>query len=144
MFHLILKTGCFNYCTFIRLKFVFILDTSDPISISLNSEIARRALIQCTDTIVESNINPFTLVRKLYSKEVISKDVCKRVRDKESRDTSEERLERIVDDIEDRIKHDAIVLMIFLDVLNNLSRKDLADIIMAKYKGIYYKLLYLT
>ena len=79
-------------------------------------------------------------MRKLYSKEVISKDVCKRVRDKESRDTSEERLERIVDDIEDRIKHDAIVLMIFLDVLNNLSRKDLADIIMAKYKGIYYKL----
>ena len=67
----------------------------------------------------------------------MSKDVYKRVRDKECRDTSEERLERILDYIEDRIKHDANVLMIFLDVLNDLSRKDLADIIMAKYKGIY-------
>ena len=79
-------------------------------------------------------------MRKLYSKEVISKGVYKRVRDKESRDTCEERLERILDDIEDHIKHDANILLVFLDVLNNLCRKDLADIIMAKYKGIHYKL----
>ena len=81
-------------------------------------------------------------MRKVYSKEIISKDVYKRVRDIESRDTSEERLEKILDDIGDRIKYDANVFVTFLDVLIELGRKDLADIIMAKYKGILYYLLY--
>ena len=111
-------------------------------STSLNSEIAGRALIQCTDTIVESSINPFALVRKLYLKEVLPEDVYKRVRDKESQDTSEERLEKILDVIGDRNKYDTNVFVTFLDVLVDLSRKDLADIIKAKYKGISYLLLY--
>ena len=49
---------------------------------TLNSEMARRALVQSTDTIVESNIDPFILARKAYSKEIISEDVYKVVRDK--------------------------------------------------------------
>ena len=77
-------------------------------------------------------------MRKLYSKEVISKDVYKKIRDKESRDTCGERLEKILDDIEDRIKHDANVFVTFLDVLIDLSQKDLADIIKTKYKGILH------
>ena len=129
---------------FIRLTFVFILDTSDLISTSLNSEIARRALIQCIDTIVESNIDPFTLVRKLHSKEVISESTYKRVRDKECRDTTEERLENILDDLKDQIKHDSSVFGTFLNVLNNISRDDLADIIITKYKGMYYVVCYIV
>lgn len=81
-------------------------------------------------------------MRKVYSKEIISKDVYKRVRDKESRDTSEERLEKILDDVGDHIKYDANVFVTFLYVLIELGQKDLADIIMAKYKGILYYLLY--
>ena len=48
---------------------------------SLNSEIARRSLIQFTNTIVESNIDPIGLVRRLYSKEVISESIYRRMRD---------------------------------------------------------------
>ena len=90
------------------------------------------------DCIVESSIDPIALVRKLYSKEVISKHVYKKVRDKESRDTCGERLEKILDDIEDRIKHDANVFVTCLDVVIDLSQKDLIDIIKAKYKGILH------
>ena len=43
---------------------------------------AERALVRCTDIIVESTIDPFILARKLYSKEIISEDVYKRVQDK--------------------------------------------------------------
>ena len=101
---------------------------------SLNSKIAIRALIQFTNTIVESNIDPFGLVRRLYSKEVISESTYKRVR--ECRDTNEERLEMTLDDLKDHVDHDTNVFNIFLDVLNDSSQKDLAAKIMARYKGI--------
>ena len=137
MFYIILELTAL-IITFYFIHYPFILDTCDLISTSLNSKIAGRAFIQCIDTIVESTIDPFALVRKLYSKEVISKDVYKRVRDKESRDTCWEYLEKIFDDIQDYIKHDANVFVTFLDVLIDLSRKDLADIIKTKYKGILH------
>ena len=93
---------------------------------------AVRALVQCTDIIVESTIDPIVLARKLYSKEVISEDVYKRVKDKSSRDTNEERLETILDDIRDRVKYDAGILTKFVDILREkLNRNDLADEIMS-------------
>ena len=39
------------------------------------------ALVQCTDIIVESTIDPITLARKVYSKQVISENFYKRVGD---------------------------------------------------------------
>ena len=117
-------------------------ETSDPIDTSVNSEIARKALVQFTDAIVESNIDHFALVRKLYSKESVSESVYKRVRDRECRDTREERLENILDEVRDRVKHDDTVFRTFLDILCDLSQKDLADKIMAKYKGIPYCILH--
>ena len=106
---------------------------------TLNCEICRRTLVQCTDTIVESNIDPIILARKLYSKEIISEDVYTIVKDKKTGDTSTERLDYILDDLKDHIKHNASVFMIFLDILrdDSLNRHDLADKIMSKYKGIY-------
>ena len=77
-------------------------------------------------------------MRKLHSNEVISESTYKRIRDRECGDTKEERLEKVLDDLKDRIKHDTNVFKTFLDILNDLSRKDLADIVMSKYKGIYY------
>ena len=65
---------------------------------------ARKALVQCTDIIVESTIDPIVLARKLYSEEVISENVYKRVRDMACRDTNEQRLEIILDDIKDRVR----------------------------------------
>ena len=65
----------------INLSFSFIIDASNPMGTSLNSEIARRSLIQFTNTIVESNIDPIGLVRRLYSKEVISESIYRRMRD---------------------------------------------------------------
>ena len=107
---------------------------------TLNPEICRRTLVQCTDTIVESNIDPIVLARKLYSKEIISEDVYKIVKDKKTQDTSADRLDYILDDLKDHVKHNASTFMIFLDILrdDHLNQQDLADKIMSKYKGMIY------
>ena len=107
---------------------------------TLNSEIGRRALVQCTDIIVESNIDPIALARKLYSKEVISENSYKKVKDKETRETSSDRLDRILDDVKDHVKHNASTFTTFLDILkdDSLKQHDLADKIMSKYKGIIH------
>ena len=108
----------------------------------MNSEIARRALVQCTDIIVESYIDPIALARILYSKEVISENVYKKVKDRQTRETSSDRLDHILDDIKDHVKHNASAFTTFLDILRDdrLNQKELADIIIAKYKGIiHYK-----
>ena len=102
-------------------------------STSLDSAVAKRALVQCTDIIIESNIDPFTLVIKLYSREIIPQDVYKRVKDKDTRDSAEDRRGRILDYLTDRIEHDVDILTSFLSVLRELSRDDLADVIMTKY-----------
>ena len=105
---------------------------------TLNCEISRRALVQCTDVIVESNVDPIALARKLLSKEVISEDIYKKVKDKETRETTSDRLDRILDDLKDRVKHNASTFTTFLDILrdDSLKRHDLADKIMSKYKGM--------
>ena len=109
-------------------------------TLDLNCEICRRALVQCTDTIVVSNIDPTALARKLYSKEIVSEDVYKIVKDKKTGDTSTDRLDYILDDLKDRVKHNASAFMIFLDILRDdgLNRQDLADKIMSKYEGMIY------
>ena len=104
----------------------------------LSSDDAWRALGQCTDTIVESSIDPKALARKLYSKEVISESVYKKVRDGETRYSKEERIEEILDDLRDRIKYDPNVLTKFRCTLKELDRNDLAVIIDAKYQGILH------
>ena len=81
---------------------------------TLNCEIYRRTLVQCTDIIIVSNIDPIVLARKLYSKEIISEDVYKIVEDKKTGDTSTDHLDCALDDLKDHIKHD--VFMIFVDV----------------------------
>ena len=100
----------------------------------------KRAIVQCTDIIVESNIDPIVLARKLYSKEIISEDVYKVVKDKKTGDTSTDRLDYILDDLKDHVKHNASAFMIFLDILRDdtLNRQDLADKIMSKYKGMIH------
>ena len=107
---------------------------------TLNYEICKRTLVQFTDTIVESNIDPIVLARKLYSKEIISEDVYKIVKDKKTKDTSTDRLDYILDDLKDHVKHNVSTFMIFLDILkdDHLKQQDLADKIMSKYKGMIY------
>ena len=102
-------------------------------STSLNSAVAKRALVQCTDIIIGSSINPFTLVTKLYSREIIPRDVYKRVKDRDTRDSAEDRRDKILDHLTDCIERDVNILTSFLSVLRELSRDDLADIIMEKY-----------
>ena len=60
---------------------------------------AKRSLIQCTDIIIESNIDLFALAQRLYSKKVISDGLYKRVRDKKTGDSNEDRLELVLDDL---------------------------------------------
>ena len=96
---------------------------------------ALRALIQCTDSIVESTIDPIDLARKLSSELVISEDVYKRVKDKSCRDTDKERRDIILDEIKDCVKHDPGILTKFVDILRvKFKRNDLADEIMSKWK----------
>ena len=105
----------------------------NPNSTPLNPAVAKRSLVQCTDIIIESNIDPFILVTKLYSREIIPRDVYKRVKDKDTRDSAEDRRDKILDHLTDCVEHDVSILTSFLSVLRELSRDDLADIIMRKY-----------
>lgn len=94
-----------------------------------------RALVLCTDDIAESIIDPPTLARKLYAKEIISENVYMSVRDKTCRDTNVERIESILDDLRSRIKHDANILTIFVDILRvDLKQKGLSDKILSNLK----------
>ena len=108
----------------------------------MDSVMAKRALAQCTDVITESSIDPFTLVRRLYSKEVISESIYKKVIDMETRDTSEGRLEKILGHLRDRVRRDANILISFLNILKDLTHQDLAALIVQKYKGMLYRVLY--
>ena len=105
-----------------------------------NCDICRRTSVKCTNIIVESNIDPIALARRLYSEEVISEDVYKIVKDKKTGDTSTDRLDCILDDLKDHVKHNVSAFMIFIDILrhDSLNRQDLADKIMSKYKGMIY------
>ena len=106
---------------------------------ALNSDAARRALVKCTSAIVESTIEPITLARRLIEEEVISEDVYKIVKDKKTGDTSTDRLEKILDDLKEHVKHNASTFTIFLDILRDtLNRPDLAEKIMSKYKGMIH------
>ena len=103
---------------------------------TLNSEICRRAFVQYTDIIVDH----ITLARKLYTKEVISENIYKKVKDKKTGETSLDRLDQILDDVKDHVKHHASTFTIFLDILrdDSINRHDLADKIMSKYKGVIH------
>ena len=116
---------------------MFCLFTLD---VTLDCEICRRTLVQFTDTIVESNIDPVVLARKLYSKEIVSENVYKTVKDKKTGDTSANRLDYILENLRDLVKHNANAFMIFLDILRDgsLNKEDLACKIMSKYKGMIY------
>ena len=99
-----------------------------------------QALVKCTSAIVESTIEPIILARRLIIKEIISEDVYKIVKDKKTGDTSTERLDYILDDLKDHVKHNVSAFMVFLDILRDdgLNRQDLANKIMSKYKGMIY------
>ena len=101
----------------------------------MNSDAAKKALVQCADLIVESEIDPNALARKLNAKDVISEIQYKRIKDNRTRDSEEERRETILDFVKDRIKHNADIFTTFLEILKGLDRDDLADKIMAKYKS---------
>ena len=62
------------------------------------------------------------------------------MKDRKTRETSSERLDRILDDIKDCVKLNANALTTFLDILRDdrLNQQELADKIMSKYKGIIY------
>ena len=103
----------------------------------IDCDVAWIALVQCTDIIVESTIDPVVLARKLRSKLIISEDVYKKVKEKANRDTIEERLETILDDIKDHVKLDGGILTKFVDILREkIDQNDLADKIMATLKGL--------
>ena len=103
---------------------------------------AKRTLVRCTNIIVNSSIDPFTLARELYSKEFVAEDTYKIVIDKETRDSSEDRLERILRHLRDRVTRDASILISFLNILEDLTHQDLAVSIVKKYKGMLYRMLY--
>ena len=96
-------------------------------------DVAWTALVQCTDIIVESTIDPFFLARKLHSELIISENVYKKVKDKVNKDSIEDRLDIILDDIKDHVKYDASILTKFVKILREkVNRNDLADKIMSK------------
>ena len=94
---------------------------------------AYKVLVQSTDIIIESGIDPIVLARKLYAKEIMSDNFYDRVRDKTCRDSNEERLEAILSDLRNRVKNDASILITFVNILKvDLKRQDLEDKIMSK------------
>ena len=125
-----------------NLFFMFSLESGNDQITSLDPVVAKKTLVQCTDVITESSIDPFTLARKLYSNEVFPEDTYKRVRDMSTRDSNEGRLQQILDHLIDRVRHKPNILVSFLDILNDLGRQDLAALIVKKYKGMLYRMLY--
>ena len=103
-----------------------------------DSDVARQALLKCTSAFVESSIEPFALARRLFEEEIIYEDVYKLVRDKKTGAKDEERLDLIFENVKDHVKLNGSAFMNFLDILRDgrLNRQDLANKIMAKYKGI--------
>ena len=64
---------------------------------------------------------------------MITENVYKIIKDKACRDTNMERLDTILDEIKDRVKHDTGILTKFVDILRReFYRNDLADEIMSK------------
>ena len=104
-----------------------------------NIAAAKKALAYCAPLIIESMIDPVVLSRHALSKEIISKDVSKNVKDRYSRDTREERMEKIIDELEDQISYDNDndIFEIFVGILRELGRNGLADKIEEKYKTGY-------
>ena len=89
--------------------------------------------------IVESTINPIDLARKLYSEMIIPEDFYRKIKDKETRDTSKDRLDAILDEIKDRVEHDPGIFNKFINVLREgLYRRDLADKIITKVYNVSY------
>ena len=96
-------------------------------------DVAWTALVQSTDIIVESSIDPIVLARKLRSELIISENVYKKVKDKVNKDSIEDRLDIILDDIKDHVKYDASILTKFVKILREkVNRNDIADKIMSK------------
>ena len=67
--------------------------------------------------------------------------VYKEVRDKVCRDTKEERLEKILDYLKNRVEHDTDIFKTFWSVLRNSNQVELADNIVVKYKGKYKNII---
>ena len=121
---------------------MFSLESGNDQITSLDPVVAKRTLVQCSDIITESTIDPFTLARKLYSNEVFPEYTYKRVKDMSTRDSNERRLQQILEHLIERVRLNADILMSFLDILKDLERRDLADLILKKYKSMLYKMLY--
>ena len=121
---------------------MFSLESGNDQITSLDPVVAKRTLVQCSDIITESTIDPFTLARKLYSNEVFPEDTYKTVKDMSTRDSNKSRLQQILDHLIDRVRHKANILMSFHDILKDLERRDLADLIVQKYKGVLHRMLY--
>ena len=91
------------------------------------------ALVKCTDIIVESDIDPIALTRTLFTKQIISERVYKRVEDEACKDTNERCREIILNDIRDCVKYKADILTKFVNILRKKFKQgDLADEIMSK------------
>ena len=124
------------YCSYFdQLSKILFSYTGSGITSSSNCDLARIALAQCTDIIVESTIDPFDLARKLYSEMIISEAFYRRIRDRSCGSTNKERLENILDEITDLVKLNPGILTKFVDILREkLNRNDLADKIMSKVR----------
>ena len=98
---------------------------------------ARRALVQCAPIITGSTIDPLDLSRCALSKEIISEDVDKKVKDRHSGDSTKERMDYIIDELKDRISYDkdGSIFPTFLNILGEMGRNDLVDKVEEKYKG---------
>ena len=95
-----------------------------------NCKATKTALVQCTDHIVRSSIDPFWI---LFSIEIISENCYMRVKDRTCGHTNEERLETILDDLRSCNEYDPNVLMIYVSILrDDFYQKSLADKTMSK------------
>ena len=48
--------------------------------------------------------------------EVISENICKKIKDKETRNTTSDHLDRILDDLKDHVKYNASTYTTYLDI----------------------------
>ena len=120
-----------------------LLCTEYPADMTIDSDIAHRALRKNTDKIVcEGGIDPFVLARKLDSAELITDDVYRQCTDRNNDWPDGDRVEHIIKQIRIDIQRNGEVFNDFLEVLRDAGHQHIVDILSLTYQGALNNLAY--
>ena len=106
---------------------------------SFNSQAAYQAYCDNITNILEVKLDPYSLARELFSREIIGFADKERITDTCSDQTAQERMGDLLDIVKVTVKDDETVFGQFIEILKeddcSQREKNLAKKLMASYKG---------